>query len=98
MSQVQSQTAVMCTVVTAFNGQVITVLFINTWTLKFKTQPTGLFFIAVNIIADISGNNDALHKMVKRSCLSVVIGEFQFILPVFVFRGSMFVSIYNYYY
>ena len=48
-----------------------TLLFNNTRTQKFKTQPTFSIFTAANIIADVSGNNDALRKMVKRSCLWV---------------------------
>ena len=48
--------------VTTENRQ-LTALFNNLETLKFKTQPTGLFFTA----SDVSGSNDALHKMVNNN-------------------------------
>ena len=61
----------LCTYHSAF-----TMLFKNMRILKFKTQPTVPFFTAANIIADVSENNDALRKMVYRSCLWDVVGRF----------------------
>ena len=47
----------------------ITALLNNTQTMKFKTQPTALFFTAANIIVDVSETNDALRKMIRGSSL-----------------------------
>ena len=71
----------------------LTALFNNTRTLKFKTQPTVPFFAAENIIADVSENNDALRKIIKSSCLWLVIGGFRFNSLVPVFRSAIFVAI-----
>ena len=61
---------------------IITALFNNTRTLKFKTQPTVSFFTAANITA--APQETMPYAMVKRSCLWVV---------SFCFQGPLFDAI-----
>ena len=72
--------------------KLLTALFKKDANSDVQNQTNGYVFHCHKCYS-VSGNNEALRKIIKRSSFWVVIGGFRSILSVSVFKGQIFVAI-----